>query len=238
MEISIFTLQCEFIKDWDTLYMEKFENTKKEERLQFFRMLNQEISNFYYRYINSNIWQFQRAYLFAFWIGTLYIKNADSILEMEKILDFSKIYCPFSKIINMVNSKVRRAILDGDSSEAREIFKMMKKFTNNYFWLELKVNKIIRFYRICKGRKMIGKYSSSIAMLRKRLPDEITLVIIRFLETDNALKISYLQNKKDIDIIFENCGLNIIHLKLVLEVYFKNKQDVFSTIIEIIGMEL
>ena len=108
-------------------------------------MLNEKISHFYYTFIDYNIWQIQRAYYFAFWIGILYTKNLDCISEIEKILTFSRIYGPFSKIVNMLNNKVKRAILNSDISESDEIFRKMNEFEESYIHIEKKINLIIKF---------------------------------------------------------------------------------------------
>jgi len=233
MENNIFGLQCQFIEEWDNKFKNNFLGKTKEERLHYFNILNIEIAHFYFKYIDYNIWQFQRAYFFAFWIGTLYIYNSDCILEIEKILNFSALFYPFNRIVSMINSKVRRVIIDSDAYESKIIFSQMNKFKCYYNKLEMKINKIITFYRICKRKKMLKNYCVSIAVLRKRIPDELILCITTYFYSDNDYQIKYLQNKKDIDLIIENCGIN--NIKLIIEKYYKNKQCVVSTIDEFLN---
>jgi len=239
MESSIFELQCQLIEKWDNEYARKYKGKIKNERLKFFKLLNQDLSFFYHKYIDYNIWQVQRAYFFAFWIGIFYIKNSDCIKEIEKILNFSNIYCPFAKIVAMQNYKVRRIILNGDYFESKIIFEKMNNFTNKYQKFEDKINTIIRFYRVCKRWKTFKRNCTSIAILRKNLPDELVLHIMFFLcsDRDNEYKIIYLKNKREIDLIIEQCGLNSASIKYVIDLYFKNKQDIISTIIEIISSD-
>ena len=232
MERNIFGLQCEFIERWDNKFREKCLGEPKKERLHFFRILNMELADFYVNYIDYNIWQLQRAYLFAFWIGTLYLQNPDCISEIEKILNFSSLFYPFKRIVTMLNKKVRRVIIDADSIESKIIFDKMNEFKNDYNIFEINVNKIIKFFRICQRKKMLVNYCVSIAVLRRRMPDELVLSITNYFYSDNDYKIKYLQNKKDIDFIIENCGLN--NRKLVIEKYYKNKQCVETTIDEIL----
>lgn len=237
MESNIFGLQCEFMDKWDELYKIHYEGKIKKERLNFFRLLNVELSNFYHKYIDHNIWNFQRAYFFAFWIGIFYIKNSDIILEIEKILNFSNIYTPFVKIIRMLNSKVKRVIIDSDSNESQIIFYKMNQFKQERVSFEMKINEIIKFYRKYKRRQIIKKYCTTISILRKKLPDDIVLNITKFLESNNDDIINYLQNKQAIDTILDQCGLNMNYLRFVLNIFFKNKQDVIKTIFEIIDID-
>lgn len=234
MENNIFNIQYEFVEYWDNKFI-IYENQSKQERLKYFKMLNEKISHFYYTFIDYNIWQIQRAYFFAFWIGILYIRNPDCILEIQEILNFSNIYYPFTKIVAMLNHKVRRIILDSEQIEGKIILNKMVEFDNKLKNFEIKINKIKYFYRICKRKKMIKNYSTSIKILRKYFPDEIVLHISAFLHSENDFEINYLKNKEDIDLIIEQCGLNITKMKYVLNIYMKNKMDIVSTILEIIN---
>jgi len=239
MESSVFELQCQLIEKWDNEYTLKYKGKSKNERLQFFKLLNQDLSFFYHKYIDYNIWQVQRAYFFAFWLGIMYLKNSDCIKEIEKILNFSNIYCPFAKIVAMQNNKVRRIILNGDYSESKIIFEKMNHFTNKYQKFEDKINTIIRFYRVCKRWKTFKRNCTSIAIFRKILPDEIVLQITSFicLDIENEYKISYLKNKREIDMIIEQCGLNSASIKYVIDLFFKNNKSIINTIIEIINRD-
>jgi len=232
MENNIFTQQCEFIDFWDNQY-KNYEGTSKKCRLNFFRILNQEICNFYYRYIDHNILQLQRAYFFAFWIGSFYLKNADCISEIEIILNFSNLYRPFGKITQMINSKVKKIIIEADAEESRIIFEKMHKFKKEYAIFESKINKIIKFFRICKRKKMLKLYSIAISSMRSIFPDDIILNIIKYLKSDNDYQIFYLQYKNDIDLIMQHCGLNKKKLKYTIDIYDYNNKDVESSIIEI-----
>ena len=234
MDSNIFGLQCLFVEDWDNKYKE-YSNKNKEERLEFFKKFNEEISNFFHRYIDQNIWQIQRAYFFAFWIGLLYLKNIDCIIELEKILNFSPIYTPFKNIVKMLNNKVRRTILSSDNNESRIIGIKMGEFREEYGKIEEKINRIIKFYRVCKRKEMLTKYCTSITVLRKKLPDDIVLNIMYYLSFDNDIVMSYLQNKWEVDMIIEECGLRVNRLGYVLEVFFRNDRDIVNTILEIIS---
>lgn len=176
MENSVFTLQNEFITHWDDIY-KIYEDKPKNIRLSFFRNMNQELSYFYYKYIDHNIWQFQRAYYFAFWIGTLYIKNTDCITQIQSILNFCNIYYPFDKIVGMLNNKVRRVILASEENESKIIFSIMNNFKEKYLILEMQINKIARFFKNYKKRQNLKKCITTILILRKKLPDDIVLGI-------------------------------------------------------------
>jgi len=101
----------------------------------------------------------------------------------------------------------------------------------------MKINEIIKFYRKYKRQQIIKKYCTTISILRKKLPDDIVLNITKFLESNNDDIINYLQNKQAIDTILDQCGLNMNYLRFVLNIFFKNKQDVIKTIFEIIDID-
>jgi len=178
MESNIFGLQCEFIEYWDHIFNKNYEGKPKKERLVFFRALNQEVSHFYYRHIDYNIWKLNRAYFFAFWFGIFYLKNSDCIREIERILKLSNIYYPFSKICKMLNNKVVRIVLHGGDNESRIIFDKMNEFKNYYSLFKKKVDVIVNFLNYQRRKMMLGKIVSIIPILRKKLPDEIVLHVV------------------------------------------------------------
>ena len=238
MNYNIFYSQCEFIEYWDNNFKNNFEGKSVDERIKFFRKLNEELANFYYRYIDYNIWQVQRAYFFSFWIGILYIKNSDCLSQIEQIVNFSKIYGSLGKIVAMLNTKVHRVIIDAEHYESMIIFEKMNEFKKEYSHFESKVNKIIEFFRIIKRKNLLKKHCTSISILRKNLPDEIVLHILNnFLKCDNDYKIKYLQNKLDIDKIMHDCGLNKDFLTFVIDIYFRNKQNIDNSITEILSRD-
>lgn len=156
-------------------------------------------------------------------------------MEIEKILNFSEIYCPFIKIITMMNNRVKRLILNSHPSESDIIFEKMREFKQKYYFLESNVNRIIKFFLICKQKNMTRKYALSIKFLRNKFPDDIVINIIENFESNNDYIIKYLLYKMDIDIIMEHCGLNMNNLKYVFDIYLKNYKDCVATITEIIN---
>ncbi len=238
MEITnIFESQCKFIDLYEKIYKENYDGKPRKERLKFFIILNSNLSNFFHNYINPNIWEPQRAIYFSFWIGLFYIKNCDCITEIEKLMNFSELYCPFSKIIAMRNNRVRRLILNSQFNESNIIFEKMREFKKEYYFLESNVNRLIKFFLMCRQKNLIKKCSLSIKILRHKLPDDIVINIIKNLESDNDYKIKYIKYKRDIDMIMEQCGLGINDLKYIYDVYSKNNQDIVNSILEIIGCD-
>jgi len=98
-------------------------------------------------------------------------------MEIEMILFTCNIYKSFKKIVEMLNNKVKRTILRLGDIESKIIFGKMMEFQNLYSNLELKINKIKKFYRQYSNRRKIINHVTIINAISPIFPLDIVFYI-------------------------------------------------------------